>query len=149
MRHPKGERSLKKNMVLNLSSKIEAVDSCVILRALEGDIPEQAKKAVDLFLCGKDLYVSEAVICEVVYVLKKDGYERKDIVGKLTTLLHNPMFIYDREFFEPIFKDYVVHPSLSFEDLVIAKYAEGKNCIPLWTFDKKFANQSKVAKLLK
>ena len=135
-------------MVLKYNSKIEALDSCVFLRYLEKDIPEQEELARDMFLSGKDFYVSEAVICEVVYVMTKDKYPRKDIVEYFSILLHNPMFIYDRSFFDPIFKEYVSHPSLSFEDLVIAKRAEEANCVPLWTFDKKLASQSSAAKLL-
>lgn len=134
---------------MNLPSKIEAVDSCVLLRYLERDNAKQEQLARNLFLSGVDLYVSEVVICEVVYVMEKDHYSRESIAENFSLLLSSPMFIYDKKFFDPIFKDYVKHPSLSFEDLVIAKYAEKKKCIPLWTFDKKFANQSKVAKLLK
>lgn len=133
---------------MNLPSKIEAVDSCVFLRFLERDIPVQEKSARDLFLSGCDLYVSESVISEVIYVMRKDHYSRKSIIENFSLLLNNPMFIYDRKFFEPIFEDYVKYPSLSFEDLVIAKRAEEHGCKTLWTFDRKFANQSEVAKLL-
>lgn len=129
-------------------SKIEAVDSCVILRYLEGDVPEQTEKARDLFLSGRNLYVSQAVISEVVYVMTKYYYSRKDIAEYFLLLLNNPMFVYDRKFFESVFEDYVKHPSLSFEDLVITKRAEERGCIPLWTFDRKLANQSEAAKLL-
>ena len=128
--------------------KIEAVDSCVILRVLEGDIPEQKEKALELFLSGRNFYVDETAVTEIVYVMGKDGYGREEVAEKIKILLNNPMFIYDRRFFEPIFEDYVTHPSLSFEDLVIAERAEEKGCQPLWTFDKKLARQAKVAKLL-
>lgn len=47
-------------MVFGLPTKVSALDSCVILRVLENDAPEQTKKAVDLFLNGGDFYVSEA-----------------------------------------------------------------------------------------
>ena len=120
----------------------------MILRVLEGDIPEQKKKALELFLSGRDFYVDETAVTEIVYVMGKDGYEREEITEKIKILLNNPMFIYDRRFFEPVFEDYVTHPSLSFEDLVIAKRAEEKGRQPLWTFDKKLARQAKVAKLL-
>lgn len=133
---------------MKYDSRIEVIDSCIILRVLEGDLPGQREKAYELFLSGRDLYVDGAVISEVVYVMKKNGYERGETVDKIKTLLANPMFVYDRKFFDPIFKEYVKRPSLSFEDLAIAKRAEERECVPLWTFDRKLANQSEVAELL-
>ena len=135
-------------MAFTPSLKIEAIDSCLILRILLNDIPEQSEAAIKLLLSGTDFYVSEAVISEVVYVMGKNKYKRDSIVERLTTLLHNAMFIYDKKFFDPLFDEYVNHPSLSFEDLIIAKRAEERGCVPVWTFDRKFAKQAKVAKLL-
>ena len=148
MQHQRGERSLKRNMAFTQLPKIEAIDSCLILRILRNDIPEQSKMATKLLLSGRDFYVSEAVIYEVIYVMRKHKCGRASTIDRLTTLLHNSMFVYDRKFFDPLFTDYVNHPSLSFEDLVIAKRAEEKGAVPVWTFDRKFAKQSKVAKLL-
>ena len=148
MQHQRGERSLKRNMAFTLLPRIEAIDSCLILRMLRNDLPEQSKKATELLLSGKDFYVSEAVISEVIYVMKKNNCKRSSTIDRLTTLLHNAMFVYDKKFFDPLFVEYVNHPSLSFEDLVIAKRAEEKNSVPLWTFDKKFAKQMEVARLL-
>ena len=136
-------------MVLKLWSNLEAVDSCVLLRVIENDIPEQRQMALDLFLRGADFYVSEAAIGEVVYVMKKHEYTRQETVERLTDLINNSMFVYGKKFFEPIFEEYVKRPSLSFEDLVIAKRAEERGCVPVWTFDKKFARQAEVAKLVK
>lgn len=133
---------------MNLPSKIEAVDTCVLLRVLEGDIQEQAERALELLLSGRDFYITETVISEVVYVMTKEGYDRKEIAEKMKVLFDNPMFVYDRKFFEPVFKDYLKNPSLSFEDLIIAKRAEERECIPVWTFDRKFAKQMKVARLV-
>ena len=129
-------------------TKINGIDSCIILRFLLKDVPEQVKLAQDLIMDGHDYYVDDVAIMEVVHVMTKEGRYRKEIVDAILSLLRNLMFVWDRDFFESVFKDYLDHPSLSFDDIVLAKRAEKAGYSCLWTFDKKFAKQAKVARLL-
>lgn len=128
--------------------RIHAIDSCIILRFLLQDIPEQAQKAKNLILNGHDFYVDGVAIMEAVHVMTRDKWPRHNIAEYILGLLRNPAFIWDRDFFEPIFAEYLTHPSLSFDDLVLAKRIRQKGYTPLWTFDRKLANQSETAKLL-
>ena len=41
-----------------------------------------------------------------------------------------------------------LHPKLSFEDCYLATSAELSDAKPLWTFDRKLANQALAAKLV-
>ena len=129
-------------------SRYESIDTNILLRMMINDNRAQRKKVVELLLGGPTFYVDKVVIIEAVYVMTKEGYARDEIIDKLEAFLDNIMIRYDVEFFETVFRDYVTHPSLSFEDLVIAKQVEENGMEPLWTFDRKFANQSEVAKLL-
>ena len=127
---------------------IQAVDSCVLLRVIDRDNIHQFRQAMQLFLSGRDLYVDGVVIAEVVHVLTKESMSRARIVENLRVLLYNPVFIWDKDFFKPIFDEYLMHPSLSFDDCIIAARVAMKGYTPLWTFDRKLANQSEAAKLL-
>ena len=128
--------------------KVQCIDSCVILRIMLQDVPEQYEKARELLLSGHDYYVDDVAIMEVVHVLAKDKWRRKEIVENLLVLLRNSFFVWDTEVFESVFQEYLEHPSLSFDDLVMARRVELKGHRCLWTFDRKFANQSRVARLL-
>ena len=130
------------------STRINGIDSCILLRYLLRDIPEQAKLARDLLLNGHDYYVDDVAIMEVVHVMTKDGRNRREITEAIVGLLRNQMFVWNAELFEPVFKTYLTHPSLSFDDIVLAERAKLSGYSCLWTFDRKFANQSKVARLL-
>lgn len=129
-------------------SRITSIDSCILLRIILRNNLEQTQKAVSLLLSGGDFYVDDVVIMEVVYVLTKEKMRRSKILDNLVTLLDNPMIIYDKAFFAGVFERYATHPSLSFDDCVLEAKVAMKRKKPLWTFDKKFANQSDVAKLL-
>ena len=135
-------------MGLSSDTKINGVDSCILLRYILWDLPEQGKLAEKLFLSGHDIYVDDVAIMEVVHVLTKHNKSRQVIADDILDLLRNALFVWDRDFFEPVFKEYLAHPSLSFDDLVLARRAKEKGYACLWTFDRKFANQSKMAKLL-
>lgn len=130
------------------NSKYASLDSNFILRFILIDNQAQLKRAVDLLANGGEYYVDDVAIMECIYVMTKSGYDRKAIASDIQDFLLNPMIHYNKAFFSPIFKDYVSHPSLSFDDLVLAARVEEKGRVPLWTFDKKFAHQSKIAKLV-
>lgn len=112
------------------------------------DNSEQENRAKMLLLSGQNFYVDDVAIIECVYVLTKKGYTRVEISEFLQSFLLNPMIEYNKVVFDSIFEKYVLHPSLSFEDLAIAAHAEQKGHTPLYTFDKKFAHQSKITKLV-
>lgn len=135
-------------MGLNFKRRYSSLDSCVILRIMLRDNSEQEDHAKMLLLSGQNFYVDDVAIIECVYVLTKKGYTRVEIAEFLQSFLSNPMIEYNKVVFDSIFGKYVSHPSLSFEDLAIAAHAEQKGHIPLYTFDKKFAHQSKIAKLV-
>lgn len=133
---------------MRFNTKVNAVDSCILLRCIERDIPEQFERIAKMLLNGHDFYVDDVAIMETVHVLTKAGRSRKVIANNIRDLLRNPVFVWDGEFFLPVFRDYVEHPSLSFDDLVLAGRTEQKGYAVLWTLDKKLASQCEVARLV-
>ena len=101
-----------------------------------------------LLLNGDTYYVDDVAIMEAVHVQTREGKSRAAIINSLRVFLANSMIVYNKKLFEPIFKDYLARPSLSFDDLVLAARAAETGRTPLYTFDKKFARQSKVAELV-
>lgn len=136
-------------MEFGFKKKYTSLDSCTILRTILGDNPEQERQARALILSGRNFYIDDVAIMECIYVLTKKSFKRPEITDFIQTFLSNPMVHYNKTFFDPIFKDYVAHPSLSFDDLVLAARIEEKGYAPLFTFDQKFARQSKTATLIK
>lgn len=136
-------------MELNFRKKYDYLDTCIILRIILGDIPEQKKRAIELLLSGKTFYVDGVAIMEAAHVMARDHYSRTDIVENLKEFLSNTMIEYDKTLFDKALEDYKNHPSLSLDDCVLAARASGQDGSTVWTFDKKFANQSEVATLVK
>jgi len=85
---------------------------------------------------------------EAVYVLTKRQYSRDEICEVLRGLLGDSMFIYNEQFFTPVFERYLTHPSLAFNDCVLEARATLSEHTPLYTFDRKLAHQSPVAELV-
>ena len=129
-------------------SNYSAIDSNVLLRIILNDIPEQREKAVILLLSGRNFYVDDVAIMEAAYVLKKCGRSHAEIVEVLEVLLENQMLVYNKSFFDQVFKLYRSHPSLSLDDCCLNCRVMAKGCSELWTFDKKFANQAPIARKL-
>lgn len=142
------ELSSKATATEAAAPRMDAVDSCILLRILMQDNEKQRILARSLILSGPDFYLDDTAIAEIVYVMTKNDYSREDIADSVWTLINNPIFVYDREFFIPVFELYRTHPSLSFEDCILAERTKQKKCGCIWTFDKKFANQIPVARRL-
>ena len=134
-------------MVSSFRKKYDYIDSCVILRANLWDVPEQTKRARELLLGGGFFYVDDVAVMESVHVLTREHFSHTEISDILQTFLGNPFIIYNDLFLDPVFETYKTHPSLSFDDCVLAAHAETAGST-LWTFDKKLAHQSSSAKLL-
>ncbi|MDO5452030.1 MAG: PIN domain-containing protein [Candidatus Saccharibacteria bacterium] len=121
--------------------KIQSVDTNVLLRIILRDNEKYYRRALDLVMNGTDYYVDDYVIGECEHVLGREGYGREGIKGAIETLLGNRMFVWNSEFFEKVFENYLKHPKLSFNDCYLAEKAKGLGREPLWTFDKRLVTQ--------
>ncbi|MBR2831132.1 PIN domain-containing protein [Candidatus Saccharibacteria bacterium] len=131
----------------------DSLDTNVILRCILGDIPEQREKATEFLRNSSSMhYISNQAILECIYVLEVTiKASRVAVVDMLNFFLtrYSDGLIYDRALTSLAFPYYLSHPKLSWADCALAAEAEIHHHEPLWTFDKKLANQLPQAKLLK
>ena len=132
--------------------RLEALDTNILMRAVVGDIPEQAELVYDLLETSASIfYMPDQAITEAVFNLQgvKYKWDRESIVNALGEFLKTPRVDYNKSLFDKVFELYLKHPKLSFNDCYLAAHVADKDRTPIWTFDKAFANQTAEAKLLK
>lgn len=134
---------------MDSSSRIEAIDTNVLLRLmLDDDLRGTRKVVKHLMTTDADFIVDDYCLGEIEHVLKKKDYGRELIVSEIKRVLMNPMFIWNKELFRRVFDLYEEHPSLSFNDCYLAIKADDRTALPIWTLDRKFAKQTRQAKLI-
>lgn len=127
-----------------------SLDTNVLLRFIIGDIKSQYESALALLKSSPgQLTVSDMVFAEIVFVLEKGyGMSRQDIVIAITHIIDLPNINCNQMLLIKASSYYAHSPSLSFADCYLAANAELNETEPLYTFDKKLANQLPSAKLL-
>ncbi|WP_166789779.1 PIN domain-containing protein [Cryobacterium fucosi] len=120
-----------------------SLDANVLLRLLLDDVPEQHQLAVSLVTDHGPNAVSDVAMIETIFVLGR-AYEltRAEQYEAVMGLLRLPMIEGRSDLFEGAFADYLGHPELSFEDCYLVALAQTERREPLWTFDRKLAQQT-------
>ncbi|MBR0460849.1 PIN domain-containing protein [Candidatus Saccharibacteria bacterium] len=123
----------------------DALDANLIIHYIIGE-PAEQRRQVQVLLNepGVTHCIFDVVFSEVVYVFEKYyEWERARIVEVLELFLEHfdEVLEYDRELMALVLPYYVKHKALSFNDCCLAFMAELKDAEPLFTFDKKLANQ--------
>lgn len=118
-----------------------SADANVLLRLLLNDVPPQHTDALALVARGA-LRVSDVAVAETVFVLGRH-YEltRGQVCGLICRLLRQPQILATGAVLAAL-EVYAEHPKLSFEDCLLVEHARRDEAEPLWTFDKKLANQT-------
>ena len=95
-----------------------------------------------LFADSRELHIPDMVIIELTFALE-NGYQlpRDIVVSNVTKVLDEPLFNCNRTMLQRALVEYDKHPSLSFVDCCLMHYASIQR-VPVWTFDKRFVNQS-------
>jgi predicted nucleic-acid-binding protein len=126
-----------------------ALDTNILLRWLLGDVLEQQKVVEELLESKKKVYVHMLVVAEMVWVMHKLYLmDRTQVCEGLKVLISHPKFIINRELLTTIVQVYPNKPKLSFVDLVLSLEIQSLNYSPLYTFDKKLANQVEGVELI-
>ncbi|HUC87962.1 MAG TPA: PIN domain-containing protein [Candidatus Binatia bacterium] len=127
-----------------------SLDANVILRLLLNDVPAQHDAALKLFnKTITQLSISDTAVIEVVFVLGRVyGFTRQQVFEAIGGLMKLQKLNLNRALFEMALSYFIKHPSLSFEDCCLVVYAQLNQAEPLWTFDKKLANQIPGAKII-
>lgn len=123
-----------------------AIDTNVLVRVLTDDdeSPEQTQLARQLVKRAKQVYISQIVQVELVWVLER-AYEldKSQIISALTLLKDNPIYHLQHPIqFELALQRFIVN-SAGFADALIVVESEQEQ-LSLWTFDRKLAKQQGV-----
>lgn len=127
-----------------------SLDTNAILRFLIGDIPKQRQAVSRLIDSSVDqLAVADIAVVETIFVLQRVyGVTREEIANMIRVFMGLKAVNCNRAMLDEALNFFVRFPAQSFEDCCLAVYAELNNAEPLYTFDKKLANQLSGAKLL-
>lgn len=121
-------------------STMISLDTNVVLRFLLDDVPAQTEKATRI-IETHEVYVTDAVVIEVVFVLEKVmELPRRDIATLITGFLGFANVTYNTYFLLEAIQYYEHHPSLAIVDCCAAIEAKAFHN-QLATFDKRLANQ--------
>jgi len=122
---------------------IGSLDTNALLRLILGDIPEQ-RQAVRALIARNNgqFVVADVAASEAVFALGRYyDMTRSQIATAMHSLMHIKTISCNRPLITTALDDFVAHPSLSFEDCLLAAEARLAEAAPLYTFDKKLAGQ--------
>ncbi|MGH7233826.1 MAG: PIN domain-containing protein [Candidatus Saccharimonadales bacterium] len=125
-------------------------DTNVLLRLLLNDIPAQHAAVKDLIdKTGGRFVVADTAIIELVFVLDRHyGFSRDHIAEAIDGLMKLKEIDCSHALFEKALLVFTKHGGLSFEDCCLSIHAQLNDAEPLWTFDKKLANQAANSQLI-
>jgi predicted nucleic-acid-binding protein len=127
-----------------------SLDTNTLLRLLLRDVPKQHASVKNLVeSCTSQLAIADVVFFEVAFVLVRNyGFSREQVSEAIQDIMSLEQINCNRRLFDKALQLYVAHPALGFEDCALSVYAELNNATPLYTFDKKLANQTKTSQLV-
>jgi predicted nucleic-acid-binding protein len=143
--------NVQKKLWSDYVSRFEcSLDTNVVLALLTGDRPEQARKVKELLIkATKQIAVADIALVESIFVLTREyGLGREQVKVVLEGLLSLEVLNCNRVAFRKALEVFELFPALSFEDCLLATYADLNDAAPLYTFDKKLALQHLDAVLL-
>jgi predicted nucleic-acid-binding protein len=125
------------------------VDTNVLLRALLTQDPAQSARARALLETPDARYqVPDTALVEFVFVLGRHyGFTRHQVAQAVGALLLVPSLRLESSVVTAAVRRYVESPKLSFEDCLMAAQATAQG-VPLYTFDRKLADQEPAARLV-
>ena len=120
------------------------LDTNVLLDWLLDRDAKRTKLIDKLFSSVGGLQIPDVVIVELTFALEKFYELPRDVVTEnISKVVDEPIFNCNRALFRRALIDYSKYPALSFVDCYLIHYAELQHATPVWTFDKKFVNQSR------
>lgn len=127
-----------------------SLDTNMLLRLMLNDVPTQHILVKELLEQSVDQFtVADTAVIELAFVLDRHyGFTRPQIAEAIESLMKLGVVNCNRMLFERVNPLFIRFGSLSFEDCCLAVYAHLNDAEPLWTFDKKLANQAPGVKLL-
>lgn len=119
-----------------------SLDTNALLSLLLPDRPKEQELATKLLAKGK-YDVADLVFIEIEFVLRKIyDFTRSEIATNIRILSSLEAIRCNNQLLTRAVPLYEANPALSFVDCCLVVYAELSDAVPLYTFDKKLAQQS-------
>jgi predicted nucleic acid-binding protein len=117
-------------------------DTCILLRLMINDVPEQTARIDALLKKDSTGYlVSNIAISEAIYTLKSYyKFTRPQIIDAVDGLKLYPKILLGKRFHDS-WELYKTNPSLSLNDCILVIEATESHASPLFTFDKQLAKK--------
>lgn len=119
------------------------LDTNVLIRYLTKDDDEQWQKADRLIKSGEQCFISNIVLCEVVWVLKGKsyGFGKEEILKVLETMLHAPVFEFENRsaVYQAIQRTKL--GNADFSDYLIGAICKQYKCDVTYSFDLKLKEE--------
>lgn len=132
-----------------MSSAVPSLDANLVLKWLLDDVPEQAAAVERLLTGGTQCRLADVAMVEVGFVLERVIQLSRGLVAdNLTAVLAVAAITIDRTLWHRTIDQYRSHPKLSLADCYLATKSGTTGDTPLYTFDRKLANQLGEAELL-
>lgn len=126
-----------------------SLDTNILLRYILNDVPHQRAQAVRLLDDQSQTFrICAPVIAEIIFNLQKAGATRTEIADALAQLFSLKNIQVESVITDQVLPFFREHSALSFVDCYAAFLADVSSAEPLWTFDRKLANQHPSAKRL-
>ena len=127
-----------------------SLDTNCLLRWLLNDIPEQAAHVAALLASENTVIVADAALIEAAFAMSNVyKIDTTTIINSIHTIMAQPSISMNRSLWITILEDRATHPKLSIVDLYLAHHARTTHEeLPVYTFDRKLANQIEGATLL-
>lgn len=126
-----------------------SLDTNCLLALVLPERKAQGEK-VEKTLAKNVCFVSDMAISEFEFVLSKVcGFDRWEVVDTIQSIIGHKNIEANDRIIQMTLAWYKNHPALSFDDTYMMYQSKLEQATPLFTFDKKLANQSEgLAKLL-
>jgi predicted nucleic-acid-binding protein len=119
------------------------IDTNILVRYLTRDDELQWQQAVKLIQHNQPCFITNIVLCEVVWVLKGSTYNfrKTDIINVLEAILHTAAFMFeDRSTVDQALQRYK-QGKADFSDYLIGTISQQMGCAETWSFDGKLKDE--------
>jgi predicted nucleic-acid-binding protein len=119
-----------------------SLDANCLLRWLVDDLPDQTIAVQALLDAGGPLFVEDAALVEVVFVLERQArLTRRSIKESIDAVMAVSAIDMNRPLWRDVLDIYIKRPKLSVADICFAINAQRQDRLPLYTFDRKMITQ--------
>lgn len=119
------------------------VDTNILVRYLTRDDEQQWQQAVTVIQSNQPCFITNIVLCEVVWVLggKNYGFRKDEIINVLEAMLHSAAFEFEnRSTVDQALQRYK-QGKADFSDYLIGAVSRQAGCTETWSFDGKLKGE--------